>query len=62
MTEATETILENRGYFWWDGEKTPMGFWCKIAEFSRVHWFFGDLRTSDEQAEQHGRVVCRAAL
>ena len=25
MTEATETILEKRGYFWWDGEKTPKG-------------------------------------
>jgi ApeA N-terminal domain 1 len=25
MTEPTETILEKRGYFWWDGEKTPKG-------------------------------------
>jgi hypothetical protein len=34
----------------------------QIAEFGRVHWSFGELRTSDEQAEQHRRVVCRAAL
>jgi hypothetical protein len=34
----------------------------QIAEFGRVHWSFGELRTGDEQAEQHGRVVCRAAL
>lgn len=25
MTEPTEPILEKRGYFWWDGEKTPKG-------------------------------------
>ena len=25
MTEPTETILEKRGYFWWDGEKLPKG-------------------------------------
>jgi hypothetical protein len=25
MTEPTETIIEKRGYFWWDGEKTPKG-------------------------------------
>jgi hypothetical protein len=34
----------------------------QIAEFGRVHWSFGELRTSDEQTEQHRRVVCRAAL
>jgi hypothetical protein len=34
----------------------------QIAEFGRVHWSFEELRTSDEQAEQHRRVVCRAAL
>jgi hypothetical protein len=25
MTEPTETILEKRGYFWWDGEKASKG-------------------------------------
>jgi Glycosyl hydrolases family 38 N-terminal domain len=30
----------------------------QIVEFGRVHWCFGELRTSDEQAEQHRRVVC----
>jgi hypothetical protein len=25
MTEPRETILEKRGYFWWDGEKSPKG-------------------------------------
>jgi hypothetical protein len=34
----------------------------QIGEFGRVQWSFGELRTSDEQAEQHRRVVCRAAL
>ena len=25
MTEPTETILEKRGYFWWDDGKMPKG-------------------------------------
>jgi hypothetical protein len=39
-----------------------LGALVQIAEFGRVHWSFGELRTSDEQAEPHRKVVCRAAL
>jgi hypothetical protein len=55
-------VLQFRAMLRWRNANKLCTALVQIAEFGRVHWSFGELRTSDEQAEQHRRAVCRPAL